>query len=99
MRKVTVLHKFNVVKAMRNAITFYTQNFFATAIPEEHVAMFANDIARAANALNAFIETSDAVKLHKTIMYFDTDVREEFVSVLLYIEQNKLVPETEYTML
>jgi hypothetical protein len=57
------------------------------------------DIAQAANALNAFIKTSDAVALHKTIMYFDTDVREQFVSVLRYIEENELVPVTEYCVL
>ncbi len=99
MRKVTVLRKFHTVKAMRDAIAAYTQNYFATAIPQEAVAMFANDIAVAANALNAFIATSDAVKLHKTIMYFDTEMRDEFVSVLRYIEENALVPETEYCVL
>lgn len=99
MRKVTVLRKFYTVKAMQDAIAAYTQNYFATAIPQEHIAMFANDIARAADALQSFIKTSDAVMLHKTIMYFDTDVREQFVSVLRYIEENALVPETEYCVL
>jgi hypothetical protein len=99
MRKVTVLHKFNTVKEMRNAITFYTQKFFATELREPAVAMYAKDIARAAIALNAFIETSDAAALHNTIVRFDTEVREEFVNVLLYIEKNELVPQTEYCTL
>ena len=99
MRKVTVLRKFYTVKAMQSAIAAYTQNYFANAIPQESIALYANDIAQAANALNAFIKTSDAVALHKTIMYFDTDVREQFVSVLRYIEENELVPVTEYCVL
>jgi hypothetical protein len=99
MRKMTVLRKFYTVKAMRDAIAAYTQNYFATAIPQEHIAMFANDIARAADALASFIATSDAVELHTTIVYFDTDMREQFVSVLRYIEENELVPQTEYCVL
>lgn len=99
MRKVTVLRKFQTVKAMRNAIAAYTQNYFADELREAAVAMYANDIASAANALNEFIETANAVTLHKRIMYWDTDVREAFVSVLHYIEQEQMVPATEFAVL
>ncbi len=99
MRKVTVLRKFYTVKAMRDCIAAYTANVFADELNERAVAMYANDIAAAANALNEFIKTSDAVALHKRIMYWDTDVREAFVSVLQYIEKEQMVPETEFAVL
>ena len=99
MRKVTVLRKFYTVKAMRDCIAAYTQNYFADELREAAVAMYANDIAAAANALNEFIETSNAVVLHKRIMYWDTDVREAFVNVLQYIEQEQMVPATEFSVL
>jgi len=99
MRKVTVLRKFNTVKIMRNAIAAYTQNYFAGAVQEGSVAMYANDIAEAANALNEFIKTSDAVVLHKRIMYWDTDVREAFVNVLQYIELEQMVPAHNFSVL
>lgn len=99
MRKVTVLRKFYTVKAMRDCIAAYTANVFADELREEAVALYANDIARAAVALNAFIATRDAVALHNTIVRWDTDVREAFVSVLRYIEENAIVPETEYCVL
>ena len=99
MRKVTVLRKFYTVKAMRDCIAAYTANVFADELREGAVAMFAKDIARAAYALNEFIETKDAVALHNTIMRWDTAVREEFTSVLRYIEQEQMVPETEFAVL
>lgn len=99
MRKVTVLRKFYTVKAMRDCIAAYTANVFADELREAAVAMYANDIAAAAFALNEFIETSNAVTLHKRIMYWDTDVREAFVSVLHYIEQEQMVPATEFAVL
>lgn len=99
MRKVTVLRKFYTVKAMRDCIAAYTANVFADELREEAVAMYANDIARAAVALNAFIATRDAVALHNTIVRWDTDVREAFVSVLQYIEKEQMVPETEFAVL
>lgn len=99
MRKVTVQRKFNTVKIMRNAIAAYTQNYFAGAVQEVAVAMYANDIANAANALNEFIETANAVVLHKRIMYWDTDVREAFVNVLQYIELEQMVPAHNFSVL
>lgn len=99
MRKVTVQRKFNTVKIMRNAIAAYTQNYFAGAVQEVAVAMYANDIANAANALNEFIKTANAVVLHKRIMYWDTDVREAFVNVLQYIELEQMVPAHNFSVL
>lgn len=99
MRKVTVLRKFYTVKAMRDAIAAYTANVFADELSERAIVMYANDIARAAVTLNEFIATSDAVALHERIMRWDTDVREAFASVLRYIEEQQMVPETEYCVL
>ena len=99
MRKVTVLRKFYTVKAMRDCIAAYTANVFADELSERAIAMYANDIATAAFALNEFIKTKDAVALHERIVRWDTDVREAFVSVLRYIEQEQMVPETEYCVL
>ena len=99
MRKVTVQRKYNTVKLMRNTIAAYTQNYFANEPHQSAIAMYANDIANAANALNEFIETSNAVVLHKRIMYWDTDVREAFVNVLQYIELEQMVPAHNFSVL
>ncbi len=99
MRKVTVLHKFNIVKAMRDAIATYTQGYFADEVNDVALAMYAKDIAAAAIALAKFVDTGNAAALHTTIIYFDTEVREHYTNVLRYIEQHALVASTEFCVL
>jgi len=54
--------------------------------------MYTDDIAHNVAALSVFNTTLDTEVLHDNIMLQDTLVREFYISVLLYIEKNKLVP-------
>lgn len=92
MRKLTVLHYTMLKKEMRNAIMQYANAYFANEIDDSMLQMYAEDIAKANEALAQFIATRNAEELHNTIMHYDTAVREEFINVLLYIERNKLIP-------
>jgi hypothetical protein len=54
--------------------------------------MYTNDVEYNINSLNAFNSTFNASQLHDNIMRQDTLVREFYINVLLYIENNKLIP-------
>lgn len=54
--------------------------------------MYAGDVAHNIAALQVFNSTLDAAKLHDNIMYQDTAPREHFYNVLVYIEENGLIP-------
>jgi len=99
MRKLTALHFHNTKTAMRNAIVQYANAYLANETDNSMLQMYAEDIANANEALAQFIATRDAAQLHSAIMYYDTAVREEFISVLLYIEQNKLIAAEDFCVL
>ena len=60
------------------------------------INMYAEDVAHNVNALVAFNATKDAQALHDSIMLQDTLVREYYISVLLYIERNKLINKRNF---
>ena len=99
MRKLTIFHYTMLKKEMRNAIMQYANAYFAKEIEDSMLQMYAEDIANANAALAQFISTRDAAELHSAIMYYDTAVREEFINVLLYIEQNKLIAAEDFCVL
>ena len=92
MRKLTIFHYTMLKKEMRDAIMQYANAYFAKELDDSMLQMYADDIATANETLAQFIATRDAERLHSAIMYYDTALREEFISVLLHIEHNKLVP-------
>ena len=75
------------------------ENYVNTFVNDEDassISMYAEDVARAANALVAFNADNDAQALHDSIMYWDTIVREYYIDVLLYIENNKLINKRNF---
>lgn len=76
-----------------NSVAYYDEN-------ETDFIMFkvcADDIAHNVAALQVFNSTLDAETLHDNIMRQDTLPREHFYAVLKYIEDNALIPATQYT--
>ena len=58
--------------------------------------MYAGDVAHNIAALQVFNTNLDAAVLHNSIMYQDTAPREHFYNVLVYIEENELIPANKY---
>lgn len=58
--------------------------------------LYAEDVAYNVNALVQFNATKDVQQLHDSIMQQDTLVREFFISVLHYIEDNDLIDEGSF---
>ena len=57
----------------------------------DNVDMYCADIAHNVAALDVFNKTNNVQQLHDNIMLQDTLVREEYINVLRYIEQNNLI--------
>jgi hypothetical protein len=91
MRKLTVLHKHFIVKTMRDCIVQYTNAYLAQAVSEDEASMYAEDIAYNCTALQNFIANNCCDTLQEAIMEQDTAPREEFVAVLRYVAEHKLV--------
>ena len=82
------------VIVINNLMLKTTESYISTFVSEDDVSsisMYADDVAHNVNALVAFNATKDAQALHDSIMYQDTLVREYYISVLRYIERNKLI--------
>ena len=77
-----------------------TESYINTFVNDEDdvssISMYAEDVAHNVNALVAFNATKDAQALHDSIMLQDTLVREYYISVLLYIERNKLINKRNF---
>ena len=77
-----------------------TESYISTFVSEDEdassISMYAEDVAHNVNALVAFNATKDAQALHDSIMLQDTLVREYYISVLLYIERNKLINKRNF---
>ena len=77
-----------------------TESYINTFVSEDEdassISMYAEDVAYNVNALVAFNATKDVQALHDSIMLQDTLVREYYISVLLYIERNKLINKRNF---
>ena len=85
---------------INNLMLKTTESYINTFVSEDEdassISMYAEDVARSANALVAFNADNDAQALHDSIMYWDTIVREYYIAVLLYIERNKLIDKRNF---
>ena len=87
------------VIVINNLMLKTTESYISTFVSEDDVSsisMYADDVAHNVNALVAFNATKDAQALHNSIMLQDTLVREYYISVLLYIERNKLINKRNF---
>lgn len=91
MRKLTVLHKHNIVNIMRNCIVQYAKNYLRTAASEAEIKLYAADVAYNCTVLQAFVAHNNCNKLQDAVVMQDTNVREEFVAVLQYVAAHELV--------
>jgi len=82
-----------VLKTTQDYINFSTTqwgvNFPITA---ENLQFNTLDIQHNINALVAFNKDNNVQNLHDSIMQQDTFVREYYIAMLEYIEQNALIP-------
>ena len=88
------------VIVINNLMLKTTESYINTFVSEDedasNISMYAEDVAHNVNALVAFNATKDAQALHDSIMLQDTLVREYYISVLLYIERNKLINKRNF---
>ena len=89
-------HTVKINTLMLKTIESYVNTFVNEDEDASSISMYAEDVARAANALVAFNANNDAQALHNSIMYWDTIVREYYIDVLLYIERNKLIDKRNF---
>ena len=91
MQKVTAKQVNAINVLMLNTIKNYIANYVTSELAD---TIYADDIAYNASALQTFNATLDCNELQDAIMLQDTLVREEFINVLLYLENNNLVSIT-----
>ena len=96
MRKVTAVHFLQLQRLMLSTTESYINCFADEQSDSTSLTMYADDVAYNINALVAFNASKDAQALHDSIMYQDTLVREYYISVLLYIERNKLIDKRNF---
>lgn len=95
MAKVTKTHAVAINKLMLPLIATVGQ-FSPSEDDLSMFKMYADDVAHNIAALCVFNGTLDAAVLHDNIMRQDTAPREHFYNVLVYIENNKLIPKTAF---
>jgi hypothetical protein len=85
---------------INNLMLRTTESYINTFVSENEdassISMYAEDVAHNVNALVAFNATKDVQALHDSIMLQDTLVREYYISVLRYIEINKLINKRNF---
>jgi len=85
---------------INNLMLKTTESYINTFVSEDEdassISMYAEDVAHNVNALVAFNASKDASALHNSIIMQDTLVREYYISVLLYIERNKLINKRDF---
>lgn len=93
MQKLTAKH----IAQINVLLLKTTEEYINTFVNEEDICnMYATDVAHNVNALVQFNKDYDVLALHKAIIMQDTLVREFYISVLLYIEDNALISANKY---
>ena len=85
-------HIVAINQLMLNTTAEYIICFAKDETDIDQFKMYTSDVAHNIAALCVFNNTLDAEALHDNIMRQDTLVREFYITVLLYIENNKLIP-------
>jgi len=93
MQKLTITHITNINTLMLNTISNYINTY---NIANTYDNLIAQDVVHNSYALHKFNNTKDVQQLHNTIIAQDTLVREYFVNVLQYIENNNLIATSKF---
>jgi len=97
MSKVTNAHALAINQLMLPLIcTVAHPDYVCEDADLSYYNMLVTDIAHNAAALSAFNMSLDAAQLHDNIMRQDTSPREHFYNVLVYIEDNALIPAKRF---
>jgi len=96
MRKINSTHKLAINTLVLKTTEDYISTFVNDDSNKSNLTMYADDVAHNVNALVAFNASKDASALHNSIIMQDTLVREYYISVLLYIERNKLINKRDF---
>lgn len=91
MRKLTAKHKIAIANLMLKTTADYINAYCVNNSDTDNVDMYCADVAHNISALDVFNKTNNVMQLHDNIMLQDTLVREEYINVLRYIEQNNLI--------
>ena len=93
MQKLTAKH----IAQINVLLLKTTEEYINVFANEEDIdTMFAEDVAYNINALVQFNTDKNVLALHNAIIMQDTLVREFYISVLLYIEDNALISANKY---
>jgi len=93
MQKLTAKH----IAQINVLLLKTTEEYINVFANEEDIdTMFAEDVAYNVNALVQFNTDKNVLALHNAIIMQDTLVREFYISVLLYIEDNALISANKY---
>ena len=93
MQKLTITHITNINTLMLNTISTYINTY---NIANTYDNLIAQDVVHNSYALHKFNNTKDVQQLHTAIIAQDTLVREYFVNVLQYIENNNLIAASKF---
>ena len=101
MRKLTQVHKREInmlmLKTTMDYIDFSTTSYCVNMpVTLDNVQFHTLDIQHNINALAAFNTSNNVQQLHDALMQQDTFVREYYIDVLQYIEQNALINVNRY---
>jgi len=101
MRKLTPAHSLQinllVLKTTQDYIDFSTtQHGVNYPITLDSLQFHTQDVQHNINALVQFNTDSNVQNLHDSIMRQDTFVREYYIDVLRYIEDNNLIPSNMF---
>jgi len=88
MQKLTVTHITNINTIMLNTISNYIKHY---NIANTYDPTVVTDVLYNTYALQKFNNTKNVQQLHNAIIAQDTLVREYFIAVLQYVEQNNLI--------
>jgi hypothetical protein len=93
MQKLTAKH----IAQINVLLLKTTEEYINVFANEEDIdTMYAEDVAYNVNALVQFNTDKNVLALHNAIIMQDTLVREFYISVLLYIEDNALISANKY---
>lgn len=97
MSKVSNTHALAINKLMLPLISgLIHEDYVCEDADMGYFSMIADDVAHNTAALCVFNSNFDAAVLHNSIMRQDTSPREHFYNVLVYIEDNALIPATRF---
>jgi hypothetical protein len=96
MRKVTAVHFLKLQRLMLSTTESYINCFADAQSDSGQLSMYADDVQHNINALVQFNKNKDAQQLHDSIMGQDTLVREYYIDVLRYIEENSLINSNRF---